>query len=173
MVILREKDLSHEELAHLAEGCLELCSAHGVHLSVNTATDVASELGIDRVHVPLDIARKGGLDGFGMVGISVHSPEEAIEAESLGADYLIAGHVYPTACKLGLEPRGTDFVRAVCSSVDVPVYAVGGITPDNISKVLSAGAAGACAMSSMMMSDDPAAVVRGLSPITHHPNILR
>ena len=84
--------------------------------------------------------------------------------------------MFPTACKLGLEPRGTDFIESVCRSVDIPVYAVGGITPDNVGKVFSAGAAGACAMSSMMTSEDPGSLVRALSAcwgVAHPPSILR
>ena len=176
MVILREKDLSKDDLAHLAESCLELCSAHDVPLSINPASDVAFELGIDHVHLPLEVARREDLGRFRIVGVSVHGRDEALEAESLGADYLIAGHVFPTACKLGLEPRGTDFIGSGCGSVEIPVYAVGGITPDNVGKVFSAGAAGACAMSSMMTSEDPGSLVRALSAcweVTHPPSILR
>lgn len=162
MVILREKDLSSDNLAHLAEQCLRVCSEHDVPLSINTAVDVASRLGIGHVHVPVDVIRTRDLSGFDLVGVSVHSPSEAEEAESLGADYLIAGHVYPTACKLGLQPRGTEFVRNVCSAVSIPVYAVGGITPDNKDKVITAGAKGVCVMSSAMTADDPVDLVRSL-----------
>lgn len=162
MVILREKDLSPDDLAHLARECSEVCGAHGVPLSVNTAADVAMEVGIDRIHVPISLMKERDLGMFGLVGVSVHSAEEAEEAESLGADYLIAGHVYPTACKIGV-PRGTEFIREVCSAVSIPVYGVGGITPENKDRVLAAGAKGVCVMSSAMVSDDPAGLVRSLS----------
>lgn len=162
MVILREKDLPHDELCNLIADVWHICREHCVPLSVNTDFQAARETGIERIHVPMAVLRDSDLSDFPVIGASVHSADEAREAESLGADYLIAGHVFPTACKLGLEPRGTEFVRSVCSSVSVPVYAVGGITPVNKDAVYAAGATGVCVMSSAMTSDDPAALVRSL-----------
>ncbi len=164
MVILREKDLPDDDLAQLASDCLGICRRHGVPLSVNTNLDVASKVGIGRVHVPIQIARERDLTPFDTVGISVHSPEEAVEAQGLGADYLIAGHVFPTACKIG-EPRGTGYIRNVCSAVDIPVYGVGGITPENMGRVIDAGAEGVCVMSSAMTAEDPVGLVRSLRRI--------
>ena len=65
---------------------------------------------------------------------------------------MTAGHIFATDCKAGLPPRGTDFLKEVCSAVQIPVYAIGGIRPEEkqIEKVLSCGAAGACIMSGMM-----------------------
>lgn len=163
MIILREKDLGHDALLELASECLRVCEERNVPLSVNTDLDVARELDICRVHLPLQAMRDAGdLSDFSMVGVSVHSPEEAAEAEGLGADYLIAGHIFPTACKIG-APRGTDYLRDVCESADIPVFGVGGITPGNYPEVIRAGAAGAAVMSSVMTSDDPGALVRALS----------
>lgn len=163
MIILREKDLPHGEFVALARDCLAVCEASGTTMSVNSDVEAARELGIRRVHLPMDVLRSTDVSGFGLVGASVHSAEEAEEAESLGADYLIAGHVFPTACKRG-EPRGPGFLSNVCSSVGIPVYGVGGITPENYDRVLSSGAAGAAAMSSVMTSDDPGTIVRGMAP---------
>lgn len=162
MMILREKDMPDADLLALAADVLDVCETHGVPLSVNSAVSVARELDICRVHLPMGMLRASDLSCFSLVGASVHSPEEAVEAEGLGADYVIAGHVYPTACKIG-EPRGTGFLKAVVDSVDIPVYAVGGIRPENYGKVMGCGAAGACVMSSIMRTDDPAGLVRSLS----------
>lgn len=163
LVILREKDLAHGDLEELAKECFRICSRNGVLLSINSDISAARDLGIPRVHLPMDILRTSDIRGFRLVGASVHSPEEAAEAERLGAHYLIAGHVFPTACKLG-EPRGTDFLRAVCSAVDIPVYGVGGITPANYWDVLDAGAAGAASMSAVMRADDPSDIIGGMAP---------
>lgn len=163
MIVLREKDLPHPELLALASECKRICDGAGVPLSINTDIAAAKELGIGRVHLPLPVLRaSGGLPGMGLVGASVHSPSEAAEAESLGADYLIAGHIFPTACKIG-EPRGTPFLRSVCEAADIPVYGVGGITPENFPRVLSAGAEGAAVMSSAMLEEDVEGLVRALS----------
>ena len=86
------------------------------------------------------------------MGSSVHSIEEAQEAERLGATYITAGHVYATDCKKGLPPRGTEFLSTVCQSVDIPVYGIGGIGLDEIQirEVKACGAEGVCIMSEMM-----------------------
>ena len=83
-------------------------------------------------------------------------PEEAAEAQSLGATYITAGHVFPTDCKKGLAPRGLDFLKKTCAAVGIPVYAIGGVCSGNYSLVRSAGAAGACVMSGLMTCEDPA-----------------
>ena len=96
---------------------------------------------------------------FERIGTSCHSVEDALEAQRLGADYITAGHVFVTDCKKGLAPRGLDFLRNVCYSVDIPVYAIGGISPDNIASVRKCGAAGACVMSGFMNCPAPKAYI--------------
>ena len=80
----------------------------------------------------------------------MHSSEEARQAEALGASYIIAGHIYATNCKEGIPPRGLRYLKEVCDSTGLPVYAIGGITPRNMAEVLAAGAAGGCMMSGFM-----------------------
>ena len=99
---------------------------------------------------------------FRTLGASCHSVEDALLARKLGCTCLTAGHIFATACKPGLEPRGLEFLRAVCAAVDVPVYAIGGISPENIAAVREAGAAGACVMSGFMAAEDPAALMERL-----------
>lgn len=86
------------------------------------------------------------------IGCSVHSVEEAIEAKRLGAAYITAGHIYATDCKKGLAPRGLGFLKDVCQSVSIPVYAIGGIGIDDgrRQEVKEYGAQGSCIMSAMM-----------------------
>ena len=79
--------------------------------------------------------------------VSVHTVEEAINAERLGADGLIAGHIFVTDCKKGLAPRGLDFLKEVCDAVSIPVFAIGGIDDSNSDIVRLAGAQGECRMS--------------------------
>lgn len=147
-VILREKDLTESEYEELAKRVIEVCPSVTLH----TYTDTAKRLGIKKVHLPFS-ALKRNMD-FETVGVSVHSAEEAKAAEEMGADYVIAGHIFATDCKKGLAPRGTDFLREVVNSVAIPVYAIGGITPDNIGMVKQAGAMGACIMSGFMKCEN-------------------
>ncbi|MGN0572472.1 MAG: thiamine phosphate synthase, partial [Acutalibacteraceae bacterium] len=91
---------------------------------------------------------------FSTLGASCHSVDDAIEAEKLGCTYITAGHVFNTDCKKGLPGRGTAFLKSVCDSVSIPVYAIGGICPENIAEIRSAGTAGACVMSGAMVCAD-------------------
>lgn len=86
------------------------------------------------------------------IGCSIHSVEEAVEAQKLGASYITAGHIYATDCKKGLAPRGLEFLKEVCESVTIPVYAIGGIDVEGTRRdeVKMCGAAGSCIMSGMM-----------------------
>ena len=146
-VILREKDLSEEEYTALAE---KISGISGIELYVHSFTNAAKKLFIKRVHLPLSLVNEKICSEFETVGVSVHSVEDAQKAEQLGASYITAGHIFATDCKKGLAPRGLEFLKSVCESVKIPVYAIGGITPDNMQSCIDAGAAGVCVMSGLM-----------------------
>lgn len=163
MIILREKDLCHDELLSLAAQCLDICERCRTPLAINSNMEVAKELDVCRIHLPIQLLRDAeDLSDFSLVGASVHSVEQAREAEDLGVDYVLAGHVYHTACKPD-DPRGIPFIEEICEAVDIPVYGVGGITPDNYPDVMRAGAAGVAVMSSAMTEPEPADLVQRLS----------
>lgn len=161
-IILREKDLSEPEYDSLAMQCLEICEKHHVKLILHSFIQTAMEL-----HLPIQLPIRTLLalpekvrGQFPAVGASVHSQEEAIQAQKYGADWLIAGHIFPTSCKLDLPPRGLEFLRSVCGSVTIPVYAIGGITMDRLNAVRQAGAAGCCVMSEWMQCKDPEGIIK-------------
>lgn len=154
-VILREKDMSREDYFALAGKILPMCG--GVSLSVHSHFDMREISGDIHLGFTAFVShefRKIKGD-FNTVGVSVHSAREAKTAAENGADYIIAGHIFATDCKKGLPPRGVDFLRDICGCVNVPVYAIGGITPDNAGLCVKAGAAGVCVMSSLMKCGDP------------------
>ncbi|MBQ8508177.1 MAG: thiamine phosphate synthase [Clostridia bacterium] len=157
-IILREKDLSPGEYRALAIQTMEICESHGAPCILHSFADVAAELGCRAIHLPLPILR--GLSpekraAFSEIGASCHSAADAAEAEALGCTYITAGHVFDTDCKRGLPGRGLDFLRQVCKYASIPVYAIGGVSPENISAVRAAGAAGACIMSGLMRCENP------------------
>jgi thiamine-phosphate pyrophosphorylase len=76
--------------------------------------------------------------------------EEAKTVQSLGATRLVTGHIFPTDCKKGVPPRGLEYLKTICQSVDIPVYAIGGITPENAHLTIGCGAKGVCMMSYLM-----------------------
>ena len=137
-VILREKDLSEDEYTALAE---KISSISGIELYIHSFPNAARRLSIKRLHLPLSLLNEEICSEFETVGASVHSVEEAKTAEKLGASYITAGHIFATNCKRGLAPRGLGFLKAVCESVKIPVYALGGITSDNMQSCLDACAA--------------------------------
>ena len=59
--------------------------------------------------------------------MSIHSLDEAKEVENLGASYVVAGHIFETDCKKGLEPRGLKFVEDLSFKLTIPIFAIGGI----------------------------------------------
>lgn len=155
-IILREKHLSENEYTILARKCMDICCKYNVSFSVNTFIDSAEKLNISDVHVPLFMLKDNPLitEKFKTVGVSVHSIEEAKEAEKLKASYIIAGHIFETDCKKGLAPRGTDFLKSVKSVAGIPVLAIGGIGTEQIQSVTDSGADGICIMSYFMKCTD-------------------
>lgn len=153
-ILLRAKDLTPEDYARLASEVEGICAQEGVACMLHSHP----VHGAAALHLPLPVLRVKSAQvrgRFEKLGASCHSTDEAREAVSLGADYLIAGHIYATDCKKGLPGRGLAFLREVCGCVDVPVYAIGGITAENAGDVVAAGAAGVCIMSGLMQSEDP------------------
>lgn len=149
-LILREKDLTEKEYTQLAERVLRACEDSCVELTLHFYPQAARSLGVKRLHMPLDLLTAELCDEFDVTGTSVHSMEQAMLAKSLGADYVTAGHIFATDCKKGLPPRGTEFLESICTALDIPVYAIGGISEENFPQILSAGAAGGCIMSGAM-----------------------
>ena len=160
-VILREKDLSEAEYAELAKRALDAC---GERLVLHGAVALPLLRRLPRIHLPLALLENNQAlrREAKLLGVSVHSPEEAKRAEALDADYVTAGHVFATDCKRGVPGRGLDFLKETAASVRIPVYAIGGISAQNVAAVRGAGAAGACVMSGLMSCPDARAELEAL-----------
>lgn len=154
-VILRAKALDKAAYRTLALQAQQSCEAAGIPLILHSDWQLARELGINMLHLPLALLRQISeyeRAYFTWLSTSVHSVGEAQEAQALGATVLIAGHIYTTQCKAGLAPRGLAFLQSVCSAVNLPVYAIGGISFDAAqhAELQANGARGACVMSAYM-----------------------
>ena len=147
-IILREKDLSEDEYYQL------LCSINVPEITAHTYAEAARQFGCKSIHMPLPALENADVSDFKTVGASVHSVEQATRAVELGATYLTAGHIFVTDCKKGLPPRGTDLIRDIKAAVNVPVYAIGGISSQNAGDAINAGADGVCVMSGFMTCDN-------------------
>jgi thiazole tautomerase (transcriptional regulator TenI) len=94
------------------------------------------------------------------IGCSVHSLQEAIKAQQDGASYAVYGHIFPSHSKPNLPPRGLDELKKLTNSLDIPIIAIGGITPQNARKVIHAGAKGIAVMSGILEAPDPLLTVK-------------
>jgi thiamine-phosphate pyrophosphorylase len=151
-IVLREKDLSENDYKDLAVKVLKICKENNTECILHTYYKVARELNCKKIHLPLHVLKSNPniYKEFNEVGVSIHSVSEAIEAINLGATYITAGHIFATNCKKDIPPRGLNFLSSVCSSVNIPVYAIGGISFENAQKAINAGADGICIMSGLM-----------------------
>ena len=152
-IVLREKDLSEKEYEQLARQVMQICQKHGTQCILHSFSNVAIALGAVAVHMPLPLLQKmtpQEKSHFQIIGASCHSLEEAKEAQNLGCTYITAGHIFLTDCKKGLPGRGLSFLEEICKAVRIPVYAIGGISSQNMESVRKTGAAGACIMSGFM-----------------------
>lgn len=157
MVQLRQKQISDRELLELAKKARHMTQQAGALLIINDRADVARRVGADGVHVgqtdlPVNEARR--IVGFDrLVGVSTHSPEQAFEAESAGADYIGVGPVFASSTKPKLGSLGVELVRSV-SSIRVPFFAIGGISLENLPRVLAVGATRVAVGSGIIESDE-------------------
>ena len=94
------------------------------------------------------------------IGRSVHTPEGA--AAATGADYLLAGHVYPSPSKPGLPPLGPAGLAQIVAVAPCPLIAIGGITPDRVTEVIQTGARGVAVIGAIVEADDPRVAARAL-----------
>lgn len=152
-ILLREKDLREEDYLDLARRVLAICQKGNKKCILHSFYNVARQCGHTRIHLPLPVLRELSAEErayFSETGTSVHSLEQAEEAVRLGATYMTAGHIFSTACKPDLPPRGLMFLKEICDRVTIPVYGIGGICQENEKRVIDQGAKGVCIMSGSM-----------------------
>lgn len=155
-LLIREKDLSDEELIRFAAPLVPIAERCGVPLILRGSAEQARQLGISRLQLSFAEAIAAPLpQDFDSIGVSVHSLEEALAAQKLGADTVTYGHIFTSPCKLGLPPRGTAALDEIVRACTIPVYAIGGITADTLPFLLPIHPAAACLMSASMTDPEP------------------
>ena len=158
MVQLREKDLPPKELLALANKLRDITMGKA-KLLVNGNLEVALKAGADGIHLPQDTipvteVRRSAPDHF-IIGKSAHDQESAISAAKDGVDYIVLGTIFQTDSKPGVETGGIHRIKNVCSKVECPILAIGGIRPENINSVIAAGAYGAAISGAILTAEDP------------------
>ena len=156
---LREKDLNKNEYLKLIEKVYPICQKYKINLILHQNYDLNldDKYKIDGIHLSYSIFKSLNqnikaelIKKYKRIGVSIHSLEEAKDVESLGASYLVAGHIFETDCKKGLEPRGLKFIEDLSSALTIPIFAIGGIDEKNSLSVINSGAFSVCMMSSLM-----------------------
>ena len=156
---LREKDLNKNEYLNLVEKIYPICKKHKINLILHQNYDLNLDdrYNIDGIHLSYKIfkslnknIREELIKKYKRIGVSIHSLDEAKEVENLGASYVVAGHIFETDCKKGLEPRGLKFIEDLSSTLTIPIFAIGGIDEKNSQSVIDSGAFSVCMMSSLM-----------------------
>ena len=157
-VQLREKELDEAAFLQEARDICALCRRYGVPFLVNDNVEIAIACGADGIHVGQEDLAAGEVRrrvGENMLlGVSVHTVEEACQAVRDGADYLGLGAVFPTSTKTDVEQMSNETLRAICDAVDVPIVAIGGINRGNILKLAGSGVDGVALVSAIFSAED-------------------
>lgn len=146
-VQIREKDLPGTALYELVRECALRISSTPTRLLVNGRPDIALAAGAHGVHLPSDSlspasVRKVAPRGF-LVGVSCHDLAEVQRSEGDGADFAVFGPVFDTPSKRRFgSPVGVSELRRACACIRLPVLALGGVTVENASTCMNAGASG-------------------------------
>lgn len=159
VVQLRYKTSPALDMFHMAQELSPIVQQYGTQLIINDRVDVMQAVQAHGAHlgeksIPLQVVRSFVGTHF-QLGMSVHSVDAAIQAERDGASYITFGHIFPTASKPGLQPRGVRVLEKVVHSVSIPVIAIGGIDITNLDQVLATGCHGVAVIRAVMDHPNP------------------
>ena len=166
-VQLRERDLCAKDLVILTEELQLIASPCGSQLVINDRLDVALSVEGVGVHLrsdslPVAVARRL-LGPHRLLGVSVHSVSEAVQAEIGGADYIVLGPIYETPSKqLYGPPLGLAALEEAARAVRLPIIGIGGVTAARARDMCHAGAFGVAVITAVLGADDVEAATRTL-----------
>jgi thiamine-phosphate pyrophosphorylase len=163
LVQLRAKGATPDDVRRLAELILPITEQAGVGLVINDHPQVALEVGAPLCHLGQEdffergfkqAAQVTGCPKRVMLGLSTHAPEQAQRALKAGPDYIAIGPVFATPTKPGRPAATLDYVRWASENVELPWFAIGGITLETLGLVLAAGATRICVVSAILNAPD-------------------
>jgi len=167
LVQIRGKKLKTRQFLEMGLKATSILKAKNIPLIINDRVDIALSCEADGVHLgphdlPLFFARKI-LGGNKLIGVSVNTVKEAVEAEKGGADYLGVGPIFFTQNKKDLRPTlGLEGLRSIRERVKVPLLAIGGINLENAREIIKAGADGIAVVSAILAAEDVRLATREL-----------
>ena len=158
MIQIREKNLGYEAFKYQAIEIKRLCRDFNVPFVINDNVMLAKDIDADGVHVGQEDMKASDVRALigpdKILGVSVRTPEEAVLAESNGADYLGAGAVFHTGSKSDAVDITHSALKAICSAVKIPVVAIGGINAGNIHELSGSGIKGVAVISAIFASEN-------------------
>lgn len=169
MIQLREKEMSQEAFVDEAREIKRLTDSYHVPLIINDNIDVCLAVDASGVHVGQDdmaagdVRAKIGPDKI--LGVTAKTVEQALAAQTAGADYLGSGAIFGSTTKKDAKSMTEERLKEIADSVDIPVVAIGGIDADNITKLVHLGLAGAAIVSGIFAQPDVEAAARRLRPL--------
>jgi len=162
-----EGELIGKEKYELAVRLQSICQEYHIPFIVNDDIELALAIDADGVHIgqedePADVVRER--IGDKILGVSVHSLEEAEAAIIAGADYFGIGPVFPTKTKADAKPsKGTTLIEQVRQAgIEIPIVGIGGITADNATSVIEAGADGVSVITAISQAPSPLEAAKAL-----------
>ena len=163
---LREKELDYDAFLAEAFEVKALCKKYNVPFVINDNVDIAIACDADGVHVGQSDMEAGNVrERLGkdkIIGVSVHTVEEALRAQERGADYVGAGAVFYTSTKDDATTTSFGMLRDISKAIDIPVVAIGGINEKNILQLEGTGIAGVSIISAIFSKPDIEAATREL-----------
>jgi len=169
---LREKELDQERFLREAIEIKELCNRYKIPLVINDNVDIALQMGADGVHVgqsDMEACDVRALLGTGKIlGVSAQTVEQAVLAETWGADYLGVGAMFHTGSKADADAVSFETLKAICTAVRIPVIAIGGISQDNILQLAGSGICGIAVISALFAEKDIRAEAAALKELAMH-----
>ncbi|MGF7059398.1 thiamine phosphate synthase [Brassicibacter mesophilus] len=158
LIQLREKNTTTREFYDLALKVKKITDKYNTPLIINDRLDIALAIDADGLHIgpddiPINVARKL-LGPDKILGASTSSLNEALEAQSQGADYLGVGAMFPTKTKKDTESVNLNELEQIKSSVRIPVVGIGGINETNAKKIINTGADGIAVVSAILGKND-------------------
>jgi thiamine-phosphate pyrophosphorylase len=164
VIQLREKEMTDRDLLDLAGRLAELCRQRGKLFIVNDRADIAALADADGVHLgrndlPIQQARRI-VGEERIIGASAHSIEEVKDAVAECADYIGIGAMFPSSTKPQVGVQGIKLAVKAKEVTDLPLVAIGGITPENSCELSAAGIHAVAVSSAIISSPDPASAVK-------------
>jgi len=161
---IRAKNISKEEILTHARILAPILAQLGLPLILNDYPDLVAPSGAAGCHLGQDDlgipeARRM-LGSSVLLGLSTHSPCQALAGQAVGADYLGFGPLYATGTKPDYRPIGPEKIREIAGKVSLPVFCIGGLNPDRVTEAVRHGAQRVCVVSHLLLAQDPKAAAQ-------------